>query len=114
LIFGTVIPGYTPPIECTAESGQRAMAPLVGVVQDLHAAGRLRTDGIPVAGMCLPFPAAGPFLARPAVVVALLVWSRLHGQVSLELAGHLPQPPGDDGELFRHEQELSVRQFVRS
>jgi hypothetical protein len=112
LIFGTVVPGYSPPIESTAQSGMRAMAPLVGVMQDLHAAGRLRTGGIPAAGMCPPFPTTGLF-EGPAYAVALLVWSRLHGQVSLELAGHLPQPPGNDGALFRYEQQLTLRQFVR-
>jgi AcrR family transcriptional regulator len=111
LIFATVIPDHTSSAVATVEAGTRAMAPLVEVTQALHAAGRLRTDGIP-AGMAPPFPATDPLFDGPAFAVALLIWSRMHGQVSLELAGHLPQPPGDDGALFRTEQQLTLHQFV--
>jgi hypothetical protein len=46
LIFGTPIPGYQPPPEMLSVAG-RSLSALVSVVNQLHQAGRLRTDAIP-------------------------------------------------------------------
>jgi hypothetical protein len=45
--------------------------------------------------------------------VAMIIWSRVHGLVSLEIAGSMP-PFGVDGDsLYRYEMESIIRQFVK-
>jgi AcrR family transcriptional regulator len=110
LIFGTPVPGYAPPLERIQPSGARALGALVAVVEELRTAGRLRSRGLP------GLPAGyGPPLAEVdavSVTVALVIWARVHGLVSLEIGGYLP-PFGDDGgDLYRWEMAHIAEQFI--
>ncbi|MEI8103143.1 MAG: TetR-like C-terminal domain-containing protein [Chlorobium sp.] len=45
--------------------------------------------------------------------VALIVWSRVHGLVSLEIGGRLP-PFGVDGDgLYHYELQSIAKQFIK-
>lgn len=126
LIFGPPIPGYAAPPEKVQPSGVRALSALVGLVEELRAGGRLRTGDLPdvTRGCEWAFDvwlapdgaadagAADGGVAPESVPVALIIWARVHGLVSLEIAGHLP-PFGAAGDaLYRYELAAIAHQFT--
>ncbi len=116
LIFGTPIPGYQPPPEMVSVAG-RSLSALVSVVNQLHQAGRLRTDAIPsvMPEALIRFAAwqqnAGAD-APVALTTAILIWGRVHGLVSLEITRPIP-PFGVAGDgLFVYELDAITKQFI--
>ncbi len=118
LIFGSPVPGYVPPMQELLPVMMRSLGALTGVIAELHAGGRLDAHGIPP-----PVAEPGHRLftlmgsADPGMLsvysVAMLIWSRVHGIVSLEVTGQLP-PFAEDGEaLYRFELDSICRQFIR-
>ncbi|MCP2261544.1 transcriptional regulator, TetR family [Streptoalloteichus tenebrarius] len=105
LLFGTPVPGYVAPPD-TVNAAHRSMAAILDVLAALappELAARPRRSALDrQLGAWGERQGAGHL---PAAVLrrGLAVWSRLHGMVSLEIAGHLT-PMGVDGELlFRAE-----------
>jgi AcrR family transcriptional regulator len=115
LIFGTPVPGYVPPKEEVLPAMMRSMGALAGVIAELHRAGRLKADGFPLFDPAVCFFPTGTFPGQDELLVysvAMLVWGRVHGLVSLEVTGKLP-PFGKDGAaLYRYELESMLREFV--
>ncbi|GAB2692303.1 TetR/AcrR family transcriptional regulator [Kitasatospora kifunensis] len=102
LVYGTPVPGYHAPAETTAITAE-IMAVLLDACEPLstaatrtpfdeHLASHRQWDG--------GHPAPTPALHR-----ALSFWTRLHGVLSLELAGHYTGMGFDPAQLF--EAELS-------
>jgi AcrR family transcriptional regulator len=118
LIFGTPIPGYEAPAEKVFPSSARSISALFSVVEELHAAGKLNTDLVPTvndkyrdyyeqwrtySGDVHPF----------SLFVAMLIWARVHGIVSLEIQGNLP-PFGENGDaLYLFELNSHVQQLIK-
>jgi len=104
LIFGTPVPGYTAPPEATD-----AAASVMTLLLDAFAA----LDGGPAAAVdehlaahrewARDHPAAGPALRR-----ALVFWTRLHGVVSLDVAGHFAGMGFDPALLYAAEVDAVV------
>jgi AcrR family transcriptional regulator len=101
LLFGTPIPGYQAPLEEIFPSSARSIMPLFSVVEEMRASGNLNTISF--------HPVKKEYQAHfdmwksqlgevnPLThFVAMIIWSRVHGMVSLELQGNLP-PFGEDG-----------------
>jgi AcrR family transcriptional regulator len=118
LIFGTPIPGYEAPVMEVLPSSARSLSALVSVIDDLRIAGRLKAENYPV----IKFPSEEMFSAWKACAgdydilslsVAMLVWSRVHGLVSLEIGGGLPPFEGEGNALYLYELESIRKQFVR-
>jgi AcrR family transcriptional regulator len=111
LIYGTPVPGYHAPDDVTLIAAE-IMATL------LDACAALPADGSRAPGREAGFdahlaahrewdrghPAPVPVLRR-----ALAVWTRLHGVLSLELAGHFTGMGFDPGLLFEAELDELVR-----
>jgi AcrR family transcriptional regulator len=118
LIFGASIPGYEPPVEKVLPAGARALSALVGVIEALRQAGCLKAEDVPqfMPGFKAEFEMwqkyGGP--AHPlSLAVALLIWSRVHGLVSLEITGSLP-PFGPNGDaLYVYELQSIKHQFIK-
>ncbi len=98
LVYGTPVPGYRAPAETTAISGE-----IMTVLIEAHAAlparqtpfdAHLETHGQWNGGS----PAPASTLHR-----ALSFWTRLHGVLSLELAGHFAGMEFDPAQLFDQE-----------
>ncbi|RPI96092.1 MAG: TetR/AcrR family transcriptional regulator [Chloroflexi bacterium] len=95
LIFGTPIPGYTGPMEKIFPSSARSLSALVSVVEGLRVTGKLNIDTFPKVKpeykvsfeMWQTYGGNADILS---LSVAMLIWSRVHGIVSLEIQGNLP------------------------
>jgi AcrR family transcriptional regulator len=117
LIFGTPIPGYAAPVERVFPSGARSLGVLVSVVEALRVAGRLKADNFPMVspGHEATFSIWKNYGGDADVLslsVAVLIWSHVHGLVSLEIAGNLP-PFGLNGDaLYLYELGLVNKQFI--
>lgn len=118
LIFGTPIPGYQAPMDQVQPSGARSLRALVSVIEDLRLAGRLKSARFPPISE--KYKAAFEVWQSHAgkvdllsLSVAMLVWCRVHGIVSLELAGDLPPFGHNADALYVYELESTLAQFVK-
>lgn len=119
LIFGSPVPGYIPPMQELLPVMMRSLDALVGTIAELHHLGRLDAGSVP-----LPLVDSGHrffTLLETAdesmlvvYAVSILVWSRVHGLVSLEITGQLPQFAQGGAALYRFELESICRQFIRA
>lgn len=117
LIFGTPIPGYEYPVEKVFPSSARSIMALFSVVESFRVAGKLNVGKFPTvkkeyqAEFDLWKSQIGD--VHPlSHFVAMVIWSRVHGIVSLEIQGNLP-PFGRKGdELYRFELNSIAQQFV--
>jgi len=118
LIFGTPIPGYEAPVERVMPAGARSMSALVSVVVGLRAAGKLNAEGFPLVmpGYEEQLEVWKIFVGQAdalSISVAILIWARVHGLVSLEIAGNTP-PFGARGDaLYQYEMESIRKQFIK-
>ena len=118
LLFGTPIPGYEPPIEKVFPSSARSITPLFSVVEALRASGKLNVTSFPEVKK----EYQNHFdLWRSQIgevhplshFVAMVIWARVHGIVSLEIQGNLP-PFGESGdELYLYEMTSLAKQFIK-
>ena len=119
LIFGTPIPGYTAPMEQVFPSASRSLGALVSVVEALRRVGRLNAENFPqvAQGYEASFAAWKNYGGEAEVLslsVAVLIWSRVHGLVSLEIAKNTP-PFGLSGDaLYFYELNLICKQFIKA
>lgn len=118
LIFGTPIPGYVGPLMEILPSAARSLGALVCVIEDLRIANKLKADRYPSVqpgheeefGVWKSFAGNYDILS---LAVSMLIWSRVHGLVSLEIANNMP-PFGVNGDaLYMYELEATVNQFVK-
>ena len=118
LIFGTPIPGYQAPMMKVLPSAARSLNAIVSAVDGLRIANKLRADNFPSIqpGHEQMFEVWKSFAGDYDILslsVSMLIWSRVHGLVSLEVAGNMP-PFGVDGSaLYRYEIESIIGQFIK-
>jgi AcrR family transcriptional regulator len=118
LIFGTPIPAYKGPFEKIFPSSARSLSALVSVVEGLRVAGKLNVDSFPKIKPAykVSFEAWKTYGGNADILslsVAMLIWTRVHGIVSLEIGGNLP-PFGAKGDaLYRYELQSIHKQFVK-
>jgi AcrR family transcriptional regulator len=117
LIFGTPIPNYNAPGEITFPAAAESLVPLVETIQAIFMADKLRVD--PPAPMT---PALKSMLetwsqsiggiAVEVLYTALVIWTRVHGLVSMEIGNQLPAFITDPGEIYRREIETLNIQYI--
>ena len=118
LIFGTPIPGYKGPIEKILPSSARSLSALVSVVEGLRLAGKLNVGVFPKVKpeYKISFEMWKTYGGDADVLslsVAMIIWARVHGIVSLEIGGNLP-PFGAKGDaLYLYELNSIHRQFIK-
>lgn len=118
LIFGTPIPGYQKPIKEVLPSAARSLSALVCVIDELRKANKLQAENFPSIqpGYEQMFDVWRSFAGNYDIFslsVAMIIWSRVHGLVSLEVSNNMP-PFGVDGDsLYRYEMESIVRQYIK-
>lgn len=97
LIFGTPIPGYSAPLDEVQPMAASSLSALIDVVESYHQAGRLKNT---VAGEEFDYHA-----------VAVLIWTRVHGLISVEISNNLPPFKLTGSQLFQIELNLILDQF---
>ena len=118
LIFGTPIPGYKGPVDKIFPSSARSLSALVSVVEGLRAVGQLKVDSFPKikSEYKVTFEMWKTYGGDADVLslsVAMIIWSRVHGIVSLEIGGNLP-PFGAKGDaLYLYELNSIKQQFIK-
>jgi AcrR family transcriptional regulator len=118
LIFGSPIPGYEAPHEEVMPSAARSLSAISSVIEGLRAEGRLNAPDFPEVSQeyKISFEAwknYGGNVDLLSLSVAVLIWARVHGIVSLEIAGNLP-PFGPGGNaLYMYEMEALKQQFIK-
>ncbi|MEE9904085.1 MAG: TetR/AcrR family transcriptional regulator [Chlorobium sp.] len=117
LIFGNPVPGYEPPMQELLPVMMRSLDALLETVGELHALGRLDVEGVPLPSLepghrfsVLMETADEAMLSVYAVAMA--IWSRVHGLVSLEITGQLPPFAEGGAALYLFELDAVCRQFV--
>ena len=118
LIFGTPIPGYVPPLEEIFPSSARSIKALFSVVESIRQAGKLNAGSFqPVkkeyeSHFDMWRSQIGE--VHPAThFVAMIIWARVHGIVSLEIQGNLPLFGKTGDALFLNELEANASQFIK-
>jgi AcrR family transcriptional regulator len=118
LIFGTPIPGYVAPHEKVLPFAARSLGALVSIMEEIRKAGRLNIDHFPQVspGYEAAFEVWQSF-SEPAdslsLSVAILIWTQVHGLVSLEIANNLP-PFGLSGDaLYMYELDVLEKTFIK-
>ena len=118
LIFGTPIPGYNAPAEKVFPSSARSISALFSVVEELRAAGKLSLDSFPTINENYRayYELWRSYLGEvhpESLFVAMIIWSHVHGIVSLEIQKNLP-PFGENGDaLYLFELNSQARQFIK-
>jgi len=118
LLFGTPIPGYEAPMEKIFPSSARSISALFSVVESVRAAGRLNINAFPAVKdeYKVHYEMWESYFSdvhSHSMYVAMVIWARVHGIVSLEIQGNLP-PFGKKGDaLYLFELESNARQFIK-
>ena len=118
LIFGTPIPGYKPPAEKVFPSSARSISALFRVVEEARAAGKLNTVSFRTVNekYKIYYDQWRTYVGEvhpQSLFVAMIIWARVHGIVSLEIQGNLP-PFGEKGDaLYRFELNSIATQFIK-
>jgi AcrR family transcriptional regulator len=118
LIFGTPIPGYEAPLMEVLPSAARSLSALVSVVEQFRLAGKLSVKSFPKVNREHKvsfeiWKKYGGDVDMLSMSVAMLIWSRVHGIVSLEIAGNLPPFGASGDELYLYEMNSIARQFIK-
>lgn len=118
LIFGTPIPGYEAPLMEVLPSAARSLSALVSVVEQLRLAGKLNVKSFPKVKREYKvsfetWKSFGGDVDILSMSVAMLIWSRVHGIVSLEIAGNLPPFGASGDELYLYELNSIAGQFIK-
>ena len=99
-------------------SAARSLSAPVSVIDKLRIANRLNAEGFPAIqpGYEQMFDVWRSFAGNYDIFslsVAMIIWSRVHGLVSLEISGSMPPFGVDGASLYRYEMESIIRQFVK-
>jgi len=100
LLFGPPLPGYDAHAERLVDAAQRVMNPLLDVLREVGD-GTIEPPAGPLASQLAAWAQPQDPGIDPATALrAVLIWSYLHGIVSLEIAGNFASMGIDPGQLF--------------
>lgn len=117
LIFGAPVPGYVTPVQQVLPVAARSLSALVSVIDALRRAGRLNApDFPPVHPDFVPafeqWQQFGGEYDSLSLSVAILIWARVHGLVSLEIGRRIPSFGPDGAGLYEYEMRSLSKQFI--
>jgi len=118
LIFGTPIPGYVAPEEKTLPVAARSLAALVSVLEDLRAQNKLKLlRNLQVEPERLAifeqWKKVGGEVDIQSFSIAVIIWARVHGLVSLEISNNLPPFGSSPETLYQYELDAISKEFIK-
>ncbi len=119
LIFGTPIPGYEAPADITVPAAAWALVPLIETIQAILTAGRLRVERSAaltpeLESMLGAWSRFTGGMDAEVLYIALVIWSRVHGLVTLEIGRQMPSFITDPGEIYRREIQNMLNTYASS
>ena len=117
LIFGTPIPGYEAPADVTMPAAAWALVPLIETLQGLIMTGQFKLERAApltpaIRSMLEAWRETAGDVNIEALYHALIIWSRVHGLVSIEIGNQLPSFFTDPGEVFNREIKNILLQYL--
>jgi len=118
LIFGTPLPDYDAPDDATLPAAAWALVPLIETIHALFLEGKLRVErfaemSVELRKMIEGWQGfVGQNIEAEVLYLALVIWSRVHGLVMLELGHQLPSFFIDPSELFQREIKNILIQYL--
>jgi AcrR family transcriptional regulator len=117
LIFGTPLPGYHAPVEITQPVAARSLSSLINVLNTAWKEGALRKEGPPalsatLRGQINEWAGLQPAVDAYVLYLALVIWSRVHGLVMIEISNQYPPSIQDTAEIFNREIEMILREYL--
>ena len=117
LIFGTPIPNYHAPEDVTMPAAARALVPMTNIIQDIYSTGNLRLERFApmtpkLESMLRSWREFEGGFDLEVLYLALVIWSRVHGLVTLEIGNQLPAFFDDPTELFCREINNILNQYL--
>lgn len=117
LIFGTPIPNYHAPDDLTVPAATRALVPLIKVIQDLQNEKKLRVGRFArmsprLKSMLKSWREVEGGSDIETLYLAIVLWSRLHGMVGLEIGKQFPPFFDDPAEIFQREMNNILIQYL--
>jgi AcrR family transcriptional regulator len=118
LIFGTPIPGYEAPAEITVPAAAGSIEPLTVTLQACWAAKKFRVEDFTaltpaLTSMLENWSQSTGGLEIEVLYAALVIWSRLHGLVLMEISHQFPSFITDPEEIFRRELASLLHQYLK-
>jgi AcrR family transcriptional regulator len=115
LIFGTPIPGYVAPAEVTVPAAARSFSVLVGMLQ-----AALETGALQLGEAALEENLLGQLREwqrlqdadEQALYLALIIWSRVHGLVMIEISEQTPSFITETELIFRRQIDKMVLDYL--
>jgi AcrR family transcriptional regulator len=119
LIFGTPIPGYKAPADITVPAAAWSLVSLIETVQAIYISGRLRMDRFAemtpeLVSMLEAWSQFAGGTDAKVLYTALVIWSRVHGLVALEIGNQMPSFITDPGEIYRREISAMTDEFLEA
>ena len=98
-------------------SAARSLSALVSVVEQLRTSGKLKVASFPQVKDEYKvsfdmWKTYGGDVDLLSMSVAMVIWSRVHGIVSLEIANNLPPFGASGDELYLYELDSIAKQFI--
>ena len=117
LIFGTPIPGYEAPADVTVPAAAWSLVPLIELIQADSTLGKLRIEESAemtpeLKSMLEAWSKFAGGYDPEVLYSALVIWSRVHGLVSMEIWNQMPSFITDPGEVYRREIKIIENQFI--
>lgn len=118
LIFGAPIPGYQAPTEKVMPLAARALDPLIDTLEQARLAGQLNMAfrqqiSASLIRQLQDWQDLHPVGDAAVLYVALVIWSRVHGLMMMEIGNQYPPVIKDSGEVFRCEVEILLNQLFK-
>ena len=118
LIFGSPIPGYVVPGEVVSPVAMKSLCALTEVIKLAIETGDLNTETYLNSIQKLPTDLITPekllqINSKATLIIAILVWTRVHGLVLTEVSSNFPPEIPDGETLFEIELNLAIEQFMK-
>lgn len=117
LIFGTPLPGYHAPREVTQPVAARSLNTLISVLDAAWKDGVLKREKSPqlsgrLRGQIREWASQQPVEDEYVLYLTLVIWSRVHGLVMIEISNQYPPPLEETAEIFNREIEMIVKEYL--